>query len=305
MLISRTRILTAWRAMERSASSALPASENVAPSRESARISRSPRRTTAWSSVIRMCIVGTGLGPALQRHAKSDGGPVAGRTGDIQGAAADLRPFFHAEEAKGSGDFRFAEAFAVVGNDEDEIVPHFAQGDAGRLCFGVAHDVGEAFLEDAEEFCGLFPFQGEIGCGDRDYAVDAGTGGEFIALPFDGGSEAEVIEHAGTQSAADFAYGTDAVIDQPDGAVKAFAEFVAALGQMAAHPCQVELDGGEDLADLVVQIAREAGAFLFTGTPQAFSQSLELFALEGDLLALAQRFFGALAIGDIAGSDDG
>src|SRR5215472_12076595 len=175
MLISNTRIWVDWRASARSASSALPASEKAAPSRESARISRDPRRTPAWSSVIRMCIVTVGERSEVKGHTKRHGGTDARRTGNIQAASAYLRPFFHPQEAQRLRDFRFAKALAIVGHHQHKFPVLLAQSNADGRGFGVAHHVRQAFLEDAKEFRGLLALQREVGGRNRDNAFDSGA----------------------------------------------------------------------------------------------------------------------------------
>src|SRR5580693_4715502 len=127
MLISKTR-RDVWDFPRRpSTSSPLPASENSAPGRASARISRRPRRTTAWSSAIRICIFGSILGAwcVVTGNPNTNPRPVARGTGNEYVAPAELGSLFHAQKPQRPDRLRqvgFTESYSVILHDEKDVL---------------------------------------------------------------------------------------------------------------------------------------------------------------------------------------
>src|SRR3954447_6881990 len=103
----------------------------------------------------------------------------------------------------------------------------------------MADDVSQPFLKDAEEFRGVVLFQSQFTGGNRYGALNAGTRGEFIRLPLDGCRQSKIVEHAGSQPAADLAPRAHSVIDEPDGSADPIPQLAFDFRQMPAHPRQI------------------------------------------------------------------
>ena len=61
--------------------------------------------------------------------------------------------------------------------------------------------------------------------------------------------------------------------------LQALANILLPAGEMPVHPCEVQLDGGQDLADLVMQVAGHPRTFFLSRAPHALRQGLKLFPM--------------------------
>src|SRR5205814_8919806 len=72
----------------------------------------------------------------------------------------------------------------------------------------------------------------------------------------------------------------------------------------ARHRLQLDLEGGQRLADIVVQVAREAAALFFLHLEQAARQRAQALVRPLELAVQPlERELGALALGDVADED--
>src|ERR1035437_1234114 len=250
------------------ASRPLAASPTISMSASAARIILKPWRTTAWSSARRMR-----MRFMLDRdpHFNYNTLVEAGADRDIApGAAGASAHPDHAQWARPTGlpDFRSGiagEAAAVVVNGEANLIAARFQFDCDALRSGVARHVGERLLRDAEQVrLGLIgKAAGVAGFESR---LNAGARGEALHQPAQTGLEAEIVEDGGAQKLRHLPHVTDSLFDQVQ------AVFQTRVVQLPAdiERGEVGLDGGERLAQLVVQLVREAaggGLLVFQHVP--------------------------------------
>src|SRR5258706_2095910 len=236
-----------------SSSVALAASPATFMSGSSASICLRPCRTTGWSSAIRILIM------SVDRYARRHGGAFSPRAPDGDLAAEQERALPHAQnsERSGIGKLVFGNPVAVVPYLEAHVSvgplqldPHF-----GRV--RVAGDVGERFLENAEE-------RGRARAAERDVfeprgqlAFDPGALLKLVDLPFDRRGEPQIVQDARPELGRDAAHGPDGLIHQRQHRIGFLPERLLIPGQLFAHPRQVHLESGERLAELVVDLARD------------------------------------------------
>jgi hypothetical protein len=160
---------------------------------------------------------------------------------------------------------RQVHAAAVVGHPQQD---RFAIGLNVDVDFGgpgMAANVGEGFLHDAEAGCGGFIGQIELINLADELAGGAGALEKVLEVELKRGQQAEVIEQLGPQLGGQAAHRVDAVGDQGSHRNKLFAR---RLGQALrfAEAAGVHLERGEGAAELVVELARHAGALLLART---------------------------------------
>ena len=122
---------------------------------------------------------------------------------------------------------------------------------------------------------------------------------KILYLPFDGRFQAEVIEHPGPQLGGNLADLADDFVHQP----RHFAGLqpqgtqrgqLAEVGEFLFQPGDVHFQTGERLAQFVMHLSGDAGAFLLAHRLQIRRQGAQLFARVLELL------FGLLQAGDVA-----
>lgn len=218
---------------------------------------RKPWRTTAWSSTNKIFVFLLILFHG-QRHPGFDSDAGALRA-DFQFPTGVPRAGAHAghsDSAAGRG-YGGIDALSIVADPETHLVAILVKADFDAGGLGVAGDVGERFLGDAEEMG--FGFVGEA---DREGRVisdfDAGAFVEAFALPAEAGVETEVVKDGGAKELGEFADVFDGLVDQLQAVVD------AAIGGRGGEGGEVGLDGGEGLAEFVVEFVGEAagGRFL-------------------------------------------
>nr|WP_308419599.1 hypothetical protein [Chitinimonas koreensis] len=157
----------------------------------------------------------------------------------------------------------------------------------------MARHIGQRLLDDAEDGRRHRVPPGQRGIADPEYAGDAGAFAEVVGQPFDAGDHAQVVEDQGPQLGGQAAGGLHGIVEQRLHA-----------GQLALHrrfgrqalsePADVHLERGQRLAQLVVQLARDAALFLLAHGMGRRRHRLHL------LLGVAQRLLGADPLGDVA-----
>src|SRR5437016_6422159 len=126
-------------------------------------------------------------------------------------------------------------------------------------------DVGERLLNDPEGVTrNLVGESGKV-VGMETYR-DAGPLGRLPHQGLDGRLEPELIEDTGPQLAGDAAHDLHRLV-HPVGKRRVAQSEDAGIGPglPALEPGDVELQGGERLAQLIMNLPRDAGAFLLTG----------------------------------------
>ena len=131
-------------------------------------------------------------------------------------APAELGSFPHSEEAEGAQCVRqvgYLKSYSVILDNEQKVLFFLAQVYAYCVGLGVANDICQTLLEDSESSGGAVAVQMEIDGRNRDLAWDAIARCEVGSLPFNGSSEAKVVENVGAEAAADGAHGLYAIVD--------------------------------------------------------------------------------------------
>src|SRR6185437_6658347 len=188
------------------------------------------------------------------------------------------------------------EADAVVGdpkNDGPTCTPH-RHIHAGGL--GMTGDVGKSLLDDPEGVA--LESSGEA----REFVGvqlhgDPGPLRGLLHQVLDGGLESEVAKDAGPQLARNAANDLHGLVDAGGDGLADHANlpgWAGALGRLRSDPCQVELQGGEGLAQLIVNLAGDPGPLLLANRLEPGSEGPQLGAGLFELL-------GRLgAVGDVA-----
>jgi len=169
------------------------------------------------------------------------------------------------------------------------------EGDADEFGLGVFFAVIESFLGDTEDtgFGGVGEVFADVGSGE--FGADAGAAGEGFELPLEGGAEAEVVEEAGAEEEGDVADHADGVFGELAGAGEAVGG--GAGGEEGDGVGDFEAEGGEGLADFVVEFAGERAAFFLLNFEEAGG---ERFKFPGMGLAFA---FGTGGEAEAKGGD--
>lgn len=218
---------------------------------------RKPWRTTAWSSAnkirVFLFILHNGRGnPGFDGHALV-------RREDLQFTAGIACPGSHAGHADPAsrGLFGGINPFPIVADPEADLVALLVEPHFDACGVGVAGDVGERFLCDAEQVG--FRFIGEAD-GDGGVVVDfdAGPFIETLALPAEAGVESEIVEDSGTEELGELSHVLDGFVDEME------AVFEAAAGLACGEGDEIGFYRRERLAKLVVEFMGEAagGRFL-------------------------------------------
>ena len=85
------------------------------------------------------------------------------------------------------------DSFAVVFDLDPDSIVIDSQTDVNLGCLGVAGDIGQSLLQDAEHGCGNRPIDVDL-FGKVGDAADGGAPLELFNLPLDGRNQTEVIE---------------------------------------------------------------------------------------------------------------
>src|SRR5882724_8732549 len=217
----------------------------------------------------------------VEEDSQADEGAAFGRGGDGKNAANVLHPFAHVAQSVPGTSF-----FPLNAGDAAAIVLNFQCKGAGIQTqayprgggVGVADDVGDGFLGGEEDVMADFRGNGGFGQAGRDVEpVAHARDGEVIL-----GVLADVVDEAFE--------GVVGGIDGPDDFVERTGDFAGGLGNLAGvvadvgggvlvdfHHFTEHGDLGEAGAELIVDVAGDAGAFLFEGLllAEAFELALE------------------------------
>ncbi len=117
---------------------------------------------------------------------------------------------------------------------------------------------------------------------------------EFPDLPGHRVAESEVVEHRRPQLGRDSLHGADRGLDLAPHAVHVAGRNPASVAHAAGQPGHLQVQAGQLLPELVVQLARDARALVLTHLLQRRRQLVQL------PVRLAQLGLRALALGDVA-----
>jgi hypothetical protein len=210
----------------------------------------------------------------------------------------------HAEEPEGtrrrSG--RLLDADAVVLDLQDDRAALLGQADIDARRPGVPRDVRQRLLQDPKKGRRLLSADHQVGWGS-DPAGYRRPALELFHLPLQGRRKAKVVQHAGPQLGGDPPHLLDRLVGQARhffGLVDHGRQRVGFLPlEPGRHPGQVHLQARQTLAELVVDLARDAGAFLLAHAGQLEREEAQLFARP------PQLGVGPLAFGHVPHQGDG
>lgn len=106
--------------------------------------------------------------------------------------------------------------FSVISDPEGEPAVFDSDADADGIRAGMAGDIGENLLKDAEDGEGLMRTEAQAFAQALAAARNAGARLELLNLPFYGGRKPEIAKDTGTQLGSDAADGIDRDIDVAD-----------------------------------------------------------------------------------------
>ena len=129
--------------------------------------------------------------------------------------------------------------------------------------------------------------------GELHPALDAGARGELAGLPLDRGAQAQLVQDAGTQLGGDPLDPLGGAVDDRRHAVELARQLGGRCGDTLLEPEHVDLQGGERLPQLVVDLAGDAGALRLAGRLEPRGQPAQLRAVT------VQLGLGALALRDV------
>ena len=212
---------------------------------------------------------------------KADLGAAVSGGADRDVGADEQSPFAHPAQAVGLPlDVRW-QADAVVADDEHHAatvavaVAVAAQRDLDPGGAGVAHDVGDAFLRHAVDDELLLGGQRQIAfevAGD----LDPGAIGDRRAQRQQRALQPELVERFGAQPLGDHPH----VLRAPARRLAKLLEIAAQLrGCPARERLAAQHQSGEDLSDLVMQLARDPSALALLGGERS-ARTLTALALE-------------------------
>ena len=222
---------------------------------------------------------------------------------DREDAAEAANTLFHAENAHAALAFGI-KTIAVVRDFHGDFIGVLNDRDFRVLCGSVCGGVIQSFLHEAVDDRLWFrrPRSSDTSCRvNFDFHIAAA--GDFTSLPFEGGDQAEVVEHGRTQKKSDIANGFDGVFG--DGFyVGEICE--CAMRSSDANELRELADFDEEraerLADFIVQFARDGTALFFLSFDETRGQTFELeTAARQRLIALAAL---ALETQDVPAADE-
>src|SRR5262245_52942022 len=227
-----------------------------------ARISLSPRRTTAWSSAIRtlMSALPTVVNAQSLLQAKRNGHPDLGSlvsgSGDIYASPKRQDTLSHAQQSQrlGAEHGGFVYAFAVILDLQDESAGLEMHRNIHARRIGMARSVGKQFLKDPEGRGRPLPVEHGISAQTQP-ASDAAALLEFLRLPFDSGREAQLVQYLRTQAGGDLAHGLNRAVDQIEHRLGLRRHRPLLGRQLLGKPGEIHLQTRQRLAQLIVDLA--------------------------------------------------
>src|ERR1700687_4524510 len=130
---------------------------------------------------------------------------------------------------------------------------------------GMAPNIGQSFLCDAEACCFQFPPEAHVVIHQvgQDLSRNAGQSHLTSDVPTQGWDESQVVEHGRTQIKREVAHLSKRLFEYFDTVF----DMRRSCGTTAhvLNSVEIELDRSQDLADLIVQLARDTLALFFLG----------------------------------------
>ena len=164
----------------------------------------------------------------------------------------------------------------------------------------VPGDVGEGFLQDAEDVGGTLDIEGNRVRRQVERTSDAGTAGELVHGPLDRGDEPEVVQHGGAEVRGERAHLVHHLVDQCRHTLRLGPERFAQRRRHAVlEGEQIHLERRQGLAQLVVDLSRDLGALRLAGRAEPPGKGPQLGA------RACQGFGHVPPLGDVPGDGRG
>src|SRR5258708_6273217 len=223
-------------------------------------------------------LVSSQTGEACTEKGASPGGSVNAQRAPRQGDSLLHTKQSQAVAAGAVCRLAKVEAPPVIGDVEHQLVrlDIKSDGHATRLC--VSHHVCERLLHQPEARDLDDGSEAFFDIGDVGAEYEPGAFHLARPIPAQRRSEPEVVEYRWSQIERQVVNPADGLIDE-----------VNALAKVDSSVLEIETDGGEHLAEVIVKLSRDRASLGLLSFDQASGQSGELLAL------LAQRGLGALA----------
>jgi hypothetical protein len=213
------------------------------------------------------------------RDRDADGGAAGGSGIEEKFSAKQFDAFAHAEQAEvsialGLGDALGGEGAPVVADFEVHGSVALGESDPCAARAGVLFDVLQSFLREPEKVGDIAVVEeAESFRVNADLQSHAGAFTETIGVLFESGGETEVVEKRGTEVAGEGAH-------VGEGGLQVGTKVEEFLPQPRRHfvltrETYAGRGGGEDLRDVVVQLAADVLVFLLAQFEEPLGQSLE------------------------------
>src|SRR2546425_216536 len=126
-------------------------------------------------------------------------------------------------------------------------------------------------------------------------AADSGTAFELLSLPFQGGGQAQIIQSSGSELEGDSSQGDNHLVHQSNGRVHFGPQLRLSLSGLATDQCEIHLNRRTGLAEFVMDLSSDGGAFLFPHTLETRRKGAELIEGRSELFlrTLALSNFGS------------
>lgn len=226
-----------------------------------------------------------------------DFGPVPWDGFDIQLAADQRGSLFHAKKAEACAQGRFlpnggdVESRTIITDTEMDLTVVFLKLDGHVSRFGVAANVGQRFLGDAEALSFDERIETPIKRLQLEFAFQSGGGGLSFGEPLERGAESQIVKHGGPQVQGDVAN----LFQHPLHCAKALGELRhQRLGRWELqHALKIQLSHSKGLADFVVELERKVAAFTFLSLDEPAGEHLQAAA------KFVANLLGGFALGDV------
>src|SRR3990172_3165092 len=258
MAMSRSRMSGRRLATFSIVSSPVPASPTTSMSGMDSSSTRSPERTIAWSSAMRMRI--GSIPRPVHGYFHEDGCAAAGQRLDRQNATNERGALLHAQQAEllcrrpGTPHLLHVEALSIVFHDEDSMAVPPVKQHANAPGAGVSHYVRERLLGYAVEGrLGLGPETGIPQAPGVEVRVQGVLATVIGDVALEGRHQTQVVQRAGPKLERHVAHQVQRLRGQPTQVCRL--RFVGGRQTRILQVLESEKYGGQSLAGLVVQLA--------------------------------------------------
>jgi hypothetical protein len=220
---------------------------------------------------------------------------------NFEAATGQRRPFFHAQEAQtGSEDRPLSnrgdlKSDSIIAHTKAELAIHLLELDVDHPGLGVADDIRERFLSDAE--ARRFDQCLKARCHQLylDLELEPSEGGLAMGVPAESGFQAQVIQHRWPQVQRKVMDLPEDALDRLDTLFEA-ARQGALVGRLQGG-LEVHLGEHEALTDFIVEFQGNVAAFAFLRFEEFVGEVLKLMAGAFAFAFAFLEHFGHLVVG--------